>query len=231
MVVDVGGSWEFNMVKGSFVDEIGNAAELKAGGGGMRHAKVVLIIYLLASLGAFMATLVIIVHTSSIDASGYDGSKSVYGASEIYDQFYYTINILLIYFVFLMVMIMYGFVCFIRSHAKLSYATAVVYLLIVFTAFFMGSALELDIIGRLYSWHPEWCLNPLKSGQRATVCYEKHSTAGGSLPRIVYNPDDEMSLSESQWPKDVEQMFGGNLWTVRIARHIYLQDYANYDPD
>ncbi len=219
------------MPKGSFVDDVGDTAELKTGGGCMRHTKIVLIIYLLASLGTPLAYMAISIHTINIHASVYDGSKSVFDASDDYDLYYANTNILLIYFAILVVMVMYGLVCFVRSHAKLSYSTAAVYLLIVFTGFFMGSALELDIRGRIYSWHPELCLNPLKPGQRATVCYEKHSTAGGSLPRIVYNPDDEMSLSESQWPKDVEQMFGGNLWTVRIARHIYLQDYANYDPD
>ena len=156
--------------------------------------------------------------------------------SDIYDPYYNETNVLLIYFAILVAIVLYGLVCLVRSHAKLSLATAVVYLLVYlfiyvligFTAFFTELALDADVRGRIYAWHPELCQNPLKPGQRATICYEyeAQNTAGGSLPRIVYNPDDEMSLPESQWSKGVEQMFGGNLWTVQIARHVYLQDEA-----
>ena len=50
--------------------------------------------------------------------------------SDIYDPYYNETNVLLIYFAILVAIVLYGLVCLVRSHAKLSLATAVVYLFV-----------------------------------------------------------------------------------------------------
>lgn len=193
----------------------------------MRHAKIVLIIYLVATLLLLVSFVLDVYYLSPgfMEMEYYQGTDRFMEESYPYDA-WIRAQALVIGLIIIIVVI---YSLFFLGYAifKRSFTTARIYLLIILTSF-MGPLLELPIKGHIYAWFPQLCQHPLRQGQRATVCYERLFTtdpaAGDTYNIIVYNPDDEMSLPGHQWSSELNKEVGEQDGAKKLARHIYLID-------
>ncbi len=183
----------------------------------MRHTKIVRIIYLVATL--------LLLASFALD---------VYYSSSMSDEYRVDDDwvMILAYFVGFVsfIVAIYGFVLVFYTIFKRLHMRAIIYLLIVFTAMVTGIVLEMPIKGHLYAWFPQLCLNPLKPGQSATVCYEEEIGGGFGInpvaeAEIVFNPGDDMSLPYNQWPSDLKKSFYMCPKAKQLAKHVYLCHY------